>query len=119
MSKTKVLIAALFVFSLFIAQLSAQDEFVYDPQGRRDPFTSLVTPDGRLLKLEERSSVSGLLLEGIIYDEQGASYAIVNGEVVKAGDEAGDYQVFKIEEKNVIFIKDGQPVAVELEEEES
>ena len=100
------------------APCCSEEEFVYDAKGRRDPFIPLVTPDGRLLKLEQEEGVSGLLLEGIIYDKNGASYAIVNGEVVRIGDEVGDYQVLKIEEKKVVFIKEGQTVELELKKEE-
>jgi hypothetical protein len=91
--------------------------FKYDAKGKRDPFIALVTPDGRLLKLEEETT-SELLLEGIIYDKKGISYAVVNGEVVKIGDKVGDYQVWKIEERKIIFLKEGQPLEIELKKEE-
>ena len=45
------------------------------------------------------------------------SFAIVNGLVVKIGDFVGDYQVLDIEENKVTFIKDGQPLEVELKRE--
>jgi len=95
----------------------AQEKFAYDAKGKRDPFIPLVTPDGRLVKLEKEESSSGLLVDGVIYDEHGLSYAIVNGEVVGVSDKAGDYQVLKIEKKKVIFVKDGQITEVELKEE--
>ncbi|MBI4972857.1 MAG: hypothetical protein HZA27_02020 [Candidatus Omnitrophica bacterium] len=105
--------------SFGICHLSfAQEEFIYDSKGKRNPFIPLVTADGRLLKLDTESSLSDLLLEGIIYDKMGISYAIVNGSVVKIGDSVGDYQVLKIEENKVIFIKEGQPTEVELKKEE-
>jgi hypothetical protein len=96
----------------------AQEEFKYDAKSKRDPFIPLVTPDGRLLKLEQEEGVTGLLLEGIIYDKHGLSYAIINGEIVKIGDKVGDYQVLKIEKEKVIFIKEGEPLEVELKREE-
>ncbi|MDP3732718.1 MAG: hypothetical protein Q8R31_06855 [Candidatus Omnitrophota bacterium] len=98
--------------------LFAQDEFKYDAKGKRNPFIPLVTPDGRLLRLEKEKTASGLLLEGIIYDGRGLSYAIVNGEVVKVSDKVGDYQVLKIEKNKIVFIKGGQNLEVELKEEE-
>jgi hypothetical protein len=96
----------------------AQEQFVYDAKGKRDPFIPLVTPEGRLLKLEREEGAAELLLEGIIYDKYGLSYAIVNGEVVRIGDKISDYQVLKIEENKVIFIKGGQPMEIELEKGE-
>jgi len=104
-------------FLTLFSLLFAQDEFKYDAKGKRDPFIPLVTPDGRFLKLEKEESESGLLLEGIIYDEHGSSCALVNGEVVRVSDKAGDYQVLKIEKNKVIFVKDAQITEVELKEE--
>ena len=96
----------------------AEEQFVYDSKNKRDPFISLITPDGRLLKLEQEEGAGALLLEGIIYDKYGLSYAIVNGEIMRIGDKVGDYQVLKIEENKVIFIKDGEPLELELKREE-
>ena len=99
----------------------AQAEFVYDAKGKRNPFIPLVTPQGRLLKLDkqEATSVGGLAVEGIIYDKFGRSFAIVNTNVVGIGDSVGDYQVLKIQENKVIFIKDGEPLEVELTKEDA
>ena len=85
----------------------SQEEFTYDSKGRRNPFIPLVSSDGRLLKLdkEEKSESSDLLLEGIIYDKQGRSFAVVNGSVVGVSDTIAGYQVLKIEDKKVTFIK--------------
>ena len=94
----------------------AQGEFVYDAKGKRNPFIPLVTPEGRLLKLDkqEATSVEGITVEGIIYDKFGRSFAIVNTNVVGIGDSVGDYQILKIQENKVVFIKDGEPLEVEL-----
>lgn len=97
--------------------LFAQGDFIYDAKGKHDPFIPLVTPDGRLLKLEQEEGTAGLSLEGIIYDKNGLSYAVVNGEVVRIGDEVGGYQVLKIEENKVIFIKEGRAQEVEFKKE--
>ena len=107
----------LFAVCCIAASAPAAKEFIYEKKGKRDPFIPLVTSDGRILKLEKEEAASGLLLEGIIYDEQGLSYAIVNGEVVRVSDKIGDYQVLKIEKNKVIFIKQGQTTEVELKEE--
>lgn len=97
-----------------------QAEFTYDTKGKRNPFIPLVTPEGRLLKLDkhEDTTQQGLAIEGIIYDKLGRSFAIVNAAVVGIGDMVGDFQVLKILENKVIFIKDGEPLEVELAKEE-
>jgi len=113
--------AAGFLFSIFylILNLSyAQETPGYDDSGKRNPFIPLVTSDGRLLRLENNESVGGLELEGIIYDKNGLSYAIVNSEVVKVGDSSGDYRVLKIQKDKVIFIKDGETLEIDLKKEE-
>ncbi|MDD4938584.1 MAG: hypothetical protein PHE18_02050 [Candidatus Omnitrophica bacterium] len=97
--------------------LRAQERPVYDSKGKRDPFIPLVTPDGRLLRLPDEGQ-SGLALEGIIYDGQGTSYAIVNGEVVKVNDMISGYQVLGIRQNKVTFMKEGQKTEIELKEDE-
>ncbi len=119
--KLKILsfILCFYFFTFTFLLLSFADEqFVYDAQGKRNPFIPLVTSDGKLLKLEREEQKGDLLLEGIIYDEQGMSYAIVNSKVVKIGDIVDDYQILKIEKNKVIFLKDGQPLEVDLKKEE-
>jgi len=99
----------------FIKYGFAQQDFKYNSKNKRNPFIALVTPDGRLLTLDkEETGESPLTVEGIIFDKQGLSYAIVDQEVVKIGDVISGYQVLKIEKNKVIFIKEGQPLEVEL-----
>jgi hypothetical protein len=78
----------------------------------------LVTADGRLLKLDKEDGLTGLSVEGLIYDQQGLSYALVDGRVVKVGDSLGEYQVMRIEKDKIIFVKNGEPIEVELKKEE-
>ncbi len=117
----RITFCSLFILTCYVllatCNLCAQEQFTYDAKGRRDPFIPLVTPDGRLLKLETEENALGLSLEGIIYDEHGLSYAIVNGAVLKVSDKAGNYQVLRIEKNKVIFIKEGQTTEVKLKEE--
>ncbi len=119
-SKFKILSFTLWFLAFsFTFYAFAQEQFVYDAKGKRNPFIPLVTPDGRLLKLETQENLNAsLLVEGIIYDKNGLSYAIVNGSVVSIGDTVGDFQVLKIEDNKVIFIKDGLTQEIELKKEE-
>lgn len=117
-------LTVLFVLCLALQALcsvtaASQQGTVYESRGRRDPFLPLVTSDGRLLKLDdEQEKETVLAIEGIIYDQNGLSYAIVNGIVVKVGDEIGNYQVLKIEKDKVTFIKEGQTQEIVLKKEE-
>lgn len=103
---------------LLCAIASAQDEFTYDAKGKRNPFIPLVTPDGRLVKLEQDQGGQDVAIQGIIFDKHGVSYAIVNSNVVGVGDNIGDYRVLKIMPNKVIFIKDGQAVEIGMAKEE-
>jgi len=116
-SKTQAIFYLLF-FTLYLLCYAQQEQYKYDAKGKRDPFISLVTADGRLLKLEPEEGVKGLLLEGIIYDNYSVSYAIVNGEIAKIGDKIGDYQVLKIGKNKVTFIKEGEITEIDLKKEE-
>lgn len=107
-----------FAFCLFGCGLTiyAQTEFTYDSKGKRNPFIPLVTPEGKLVKLDsEEREASGMALEGIIYDKNGISYAILNGAVVKVGDMVNDSQVLKIEKNKVLLIKNGEISEVKLQ----
>jgi len=122
MLKIKIIIRTC-VFSLLIMGMYlfvfAEADFVYDAQNKRNPFIPLITPDGRLLKLDqEAGGIKDILLEGIIYDKNGLSYAIINAEVVRIGDSIGNYRVLKIEEKKIILIKEGEISEMELSKEE-
>ncbi len=96
----------------------AQGEIVYDDKGRRDPFVSLVTPDGRLLNLEPAGAGTKVALEGIIYDKNGQSYAIINGEVVGVGDYILGYSVVNINKDMVILMKNNEYMEYKLQKEE-
>ncbi|MBU4252524.1 MAG: hypothetical protein KJ931_02435 [Candidatus Omnitrophica bacterium] len=110
----------MFLFFVFRGIAFTQGEPVYDAKGKRNPFIPLVTPEGRLLKLDKREDTTpqGLAIEGIIYDKFGRSFAIVNTLVVGIGDMVGDFQVLKILDKKVIFIRNGEPLEVELTKKE-
>ena len=113
-----MLFPGLSVGSLSFAQ-SDQGEYKYVSEDKRNPFIPLVTSDGKLLKLDvESENRKGLILEGIIYDKAGISYAIINSKVVKVGDQLGDEQVLKIEHNKVILIKNGQTSEIELKKGE-
>jgi hypothetical protein len=112
----KKLLILLFLFGWIVPCVFGEAELTYDAKGKRNPFIPLVTPEGRLLKLdkEEDTAKQGLALEGIIYDKLGRSFAIVNADVVGIGDMVGDFQVLKIFENKVIFMKNGELLEVEL-----
>lgn len=119
MLRNKILILSFIFYLICLGSSFPQGPSGDKPRALRDPFIPLVTPDGRLLNLGAgEENKSALLLEGIIYDKNGISYAVVNGGVVKIGDRVADYQVLKIEANKVIFIKEGQTQEIILKKEE-
>ncbi len=119
MLKSKALLVSLILYLTSTGLGLCQEQACYDSASRRDPFIPLVTSDGRLLNLDaEKESKASLSIEGIIYDKNGVSYAVVNGNVVKIGDFVGDCQVLKIETNKVTFIKQGETQEIILKKEE-
>ncbi len=104
-----IFITVFFIFSY------GREKYSYDVSGKRNPFIPLITADGRLLNLDIVASPEALSLQGIMYDANDISYAIVNNVIVKAGDMVAGSQVLKIEEDKVSFVKDGQVSVIELD----
>jgi len=99
----------IFVLLLFITNLVyAQDSFVYDDHGKRDPFKPLVSADGLVITYDEDLSVNDLNLEGVIADSSGNNAAIVNDKIVKVHDSIGPYVVDVITDDHVEFLKGTQ-----------
>jgi len=119
MLRNRFIVSATGVFVVLttISLALAQQTFKYDVQGRRNPFISLVTSDGRLLKLDIVEKSGKFSLEGIIFDKNGISLAVINGVVVKVGDLIDGYTVLKVENNKVILIKDGEMRELELKKE--
>ena len=82
---------------------------------RRDPFIPLVTPEGRIIQPAVPYGEGDIRLEGLIYDENGSSLAIVNGAVARIGDTVRGYRVIKIEENKVVLMKDGELKEIPLQ----
>jgi len=85
-------------------------EFTYDDHNKRDPFISLVTKDGKILpgaKTDAEAETEQIVLEGIIWDPQGNSVAIMNGKLVKEQERVFDFQILKIKKNGVILQKGG------------
>ncbi len=99
---------------LFSAQAGlsqTQGDLSTNLKDRRNPFIPLVDRDGTLINLETSHKKKGddtVTIEGIIFDSNGVSYAIIGGNVVRVGDFVGDHQVLKIEKDRIILIKNGE-----------
>lgn len=88
------------------------DTYRYDPQGRRDPFRSLIGPTPKLEPGQRPPGVPGFLidemkLQGVIQTRQGLT-AMINGPdnkgyLIRVGDKVLDGEVIRITRTSVVF----------------
>jgi Tfp pilus assembly protein PilP len=91
---------------------NAEDAYRYDPQGRRDPFRSLIGPTPKLDDSNRPEGLPGFLidelkLQGIFKTRQGFT-AMVNapdnkGYSVRVGDKVLDGEVIRVTATSVVF----------------
>ncbi|MFH1753391.1 MAG: hypothetical protein ABH875_04330 [Candidatus Omnitrophota bacterium] len=98
-----LLIGVLWVSAGF-ADGAPQKDLTYDSKGRRDPFIPLITRNVKISAgLEGVQGVEDITLEGIVWDSGGGSIAILNGVIVKEGDEIASVKIETITENNIIL----------------
>lgn len=107
--KQWILRLAFGIISSVISATVAFAAVTYDPHGKRDPFLPLVSvratsSPGELLSVENLDDVR---LEGVIYDPKSGSVAIINGSVVKEGQELGGFKLIKISPNGIQFSING------------
>ena len=85
--------------------------FVYDSEGKRDPFVPLVGVVGAssASDIGGITSLDGVSLQGIIVDPAGNRSVILNGEIMKEGDIFGDLTIVTIS-NNEVKVKIGQQI---------
>lgn len=88
------------------------DTYRYDPQGRRDPFRSLIGPSPQLEPGQRPAGVPGFLidemkLQGIFKTRAGLTAMIAGpdnkGYTIKVGDKVFDGEVVRITPTSVVF----------------
>jgi Tfp pilus assembly protein PilP len=91
---------------------TAADAYRYDPQGRRDPFQSLIGPSPKIQAGQRPPGVPGFLidemkLQGVVKTKQG-HVAMINGPdnkgyLIRVGDKVLDGEVIRITPSSVVF----------------
>ena len=79
--------------------------FVYDKHGKRDPFGPLVSSSGALITYDSDITATDMILEGIVADAEGNNLAIINGKIVKIGNQMGAYTIETIYADHVDLVK--------------
>ena len=92
---------------------NSPESYKYDPQGRRDPFQSLVGPTPKLQPGQRPPGPPGFLideikLQGVIRTKQQGLVAMVNGPdnkgyLIRIGDKVLDGEVIRITPSSVVF----------------
>ena len=85
----------------------------YQSKGKRDPFVPLLAADGQRFRppgLDEEvmTQAIGMALQGVVYEPKAESYAVIDGQVVREGDEIGGAKIIKIEPNSVTIQKENQ-----------
>lgn len=93
---------------------AAETQRHYDPGGRRDPFIPLIAggarPSGSLMSVEVPED---LILEGIAYDPAG-SIVVVNGTMLKQGEQVGNTRLLRVDASRAVFEVNGVQVTKEV-----
>ncbi|PIU41573.1 MAG: hypothetical protein COS99_04480 [Candidatus Omnitrophica bacterium CG07_land_8_20_14_0_80_42_15] len=112
------LIAMTFIFS-GIAASQETKKFTYDSKGKKDPFVPHLISDVKTYaSLENVETADDLILEGIIWDAKGNSAVMLNGAILKEGDEVSNIKILKITAKKVILTIYSSEYELNLQKEE-
>jgi type IV pilus assembly protein PilP len=92
---------------------STPESYRYDPQGRRDPFQSLIGPAPKIQPGQRPPGPPGFLideikLQGVVRTKQQGLVAMVNGPdnkgyLIRVGDKVLDGEVIRITPSSVVF----------------
>ena len=92
---------------------SSPDSYHYDPQGRRDPFQSLIGPAPKLKEGQRPAGLAGFLideikLQGIVKTREQGLVAMVNGPdnkgyLARVGQKVLDGEIIRMTPSTVVF----------------
>lgn len=104
-SRWSLAMTSLAIFFVVDFAFSDEEQFIYDSNHRRDPFSPLVSSSGEMLQASPSVlSAENISLEGIIWDPKGVSVAIINGTIVKEGDMVDTIAIKKIADNYVVVL---------------
>ncbi|MFC1709905.1 hypothetical protein ACFL2J_07620, partial [Candidatus Omnitrophota bacterium] len=102
----------LFLFLLITYPAAAEIELgdiapAYERGAKRNPFIPIITNDGQLINIEDEDKEVHFVLEGIIYDKESKSMAIINGQILGKNDTILDAKIVEVRKDCVVYVKDG------------
>ncbi|MFH1478190.1 MAG: hypothetical protein ABIG92_00260 [Candidatus Omnitrophota bacterium] len=104
----------IFIFLIFVLVIGVFNKAGYSTAKKRDPFVPLA---GYASDAYAVNDMKDIRLEGIVWEEGKSSIAIINGEMVKEGDQVGNFKLLRIEKNCIIFDNSGEEVKIDLRED--
>lgn len=105
-------------FSLNAQEVSQSGAPKYEKGNKKNPFIPVITNDGQLINIEDENKEIQFNLEGIIFDKEGKSIAIINGQILGKNDTILDAKIVEIRKDGVVYVKDGEIFVLNLKKEE-
>ena len=104
----------LFILCILFSAV-AEEQFLYDGKGKRDPFVPLVGITATSVEsLQDIMTIEDVDLQGIAYDAKGRVVAIINGEMVRIGEGGGRLIVKGISDDNVTLSIDDEEYVLNI-----
>jgi len=119
MRRLLFIIISFTLLATYAQEVFSQEEsiFAYQAAGRRDPFAPLVSKDGKLLvTYGVINSIKDVVLQGVLYDENGESIAILNDMPLKEDETIGSMVLKKIEKDKVVIVSENKEHIIKLKE---
>jgi len=110
-----LLIPAVSVFG-GLSDTPSDERFRYDDGGKRDPFVPLLTGKSQREGLMAVRKETDINLEGIIWDPDGTSFVVINGEVLRKGQEAYLVRIEEISEYSARISVNGMTYVYALDQ---
>ena len=108
-------LALLVVFSFQIFSLALGEEIRYDKGNRRDPFQPLVGPHA--FRGAADMGKEALPLEGIVFDPEKGSYAVIGGDIYREGESIDGAKLIKVFPDRVVLLQASDQIVIWLREE--
>jgi type II secretory pathway component PulC len=115
------ILSLILLFSFLFITLDGFSESTapkYDRGRKKNPFIPIVTNDGQLINVQDEDKETKFNLEGIIYDKEGQSMAIINGQILRKNDSILDAKIVEVRKDGVVYVKDGEIFILNAKKEE-
>ena len=110
----KKALCLLFLLGVTLACAEDNKTFVYNEHGKHDPFGPLVSLSGTIISYDSDITATDMNLEGVVIDAKGNNLAIMNGRIIKIGDQVGVYTVEAISNDHADMINGQERLTVKI-----